>query len=211
MKKILCFGDSNTYGYNPKNSLRYSISERWSGILSQNLADFEVIEKGCNNRTCFSNSINELNAIKILPKYLIKNFDIIILQIGINDLQYAFNTSLSELKNNLIKLIEIINKYNSKSEIIFLCPDKIDDCILQSNFSQLFDNSSISKSKELFKIFKEISNKTNAKIIYLSNIAKTSAIDGLHYNIENHKRIADVLIKYIIENYSNKPNSQPTS
>lgn len=211
MKKILCFGDSNTYGFNPKDYSRYSISERWSGILSQNLANFEVFEKGCNNKTCFSNSIKELNSIKILPDYLNENFDIIIIQIGINDLQSGFDTNLEQLKNNLIKLIEIIYNYNSKSEIIFLCPDEINECILNSDFSQLFNNTSILKSKELNKIFKEISNKTNVKIFYLSDIAKTSAIDGLHYDIENHKKIADVLIRYISENYSNKPISQPTS
>lgn len=210
MKKILCFGDSNTYGYNPENCSRYSIFERWSGILSKNLANFKIIEKGCNNRTCFSNPIKELNSIQILPECLNEKFDIIILQIGINDLQFAYNTDLNQLKRKLIELINIINN-NQASEIIIFCPNEIDKCILNSYFAQLFDNTSISKSKKLNKIFKGISKETKAKVFYLSDITKTSAIDGLHFDIENHKKIADVLINYINEIYSNKPISQPTS
>ncbi len=33
MKNILCFGDSNTYGYNPENGGRYDDASRWTGIL----------------------------------------------------------------------------------------------------------------------------------------------------------------------------------
>ena len=49
MKKILCYGDSNTYGFIPTNCARYSKDERWSGILSNLLApDFEILEEGLN-------------------------------------------------------------------------------------------------------------------------------------------------------------------
>ena len=54
MKKILCFGDSNTFGFNPETGGRFDKNSRWSGILSQIFADnYEVIEDGMNNRTGF--------------------------------------------------------------------------------------------------------------------------------------------------------------
>ena len=44
MKKILCYGDSNTFGFNPKNGGRYDKTTRWSGILSDLLKEkYEVI------------------------------------------------------------------------------------------------------------------------------------------------------------------------
>jgi lysophospholipase L1-like esterase len=36
--KILCYGDSNTWGYNPKDSSRFDESKRWTGILKKILA-----------------------------------------------------------------------------------------------------------------------------------------------------------------------------
>lgn len=52
-KRILCFGDSNTWGYIPgTNYDRYSVDVRWTGILQEKLGrDYEVIEDGVNSRT----------------------------------------------------------------------------------------------------------------------------------------------------------------
>ena len=52
MINILCFGDSNTYGYNPSNKERFTRKERWTGVLQQALGqDYYVIEEGLNGRT----------------------------------------------------------------------------------------------------------------------------------------------------------------
>ena len=52
MKTILCFGDSNTWGYNPENRQRFGPDERWTGILRNSLGeDYRVIEEGLNGRT----------------------------------------------------------------------------------------------------------------------------------------------------------------
>ena len=75
MKTVLCFGDSNTFGYNPVDGTRYPESIRWSGILKQNLKEeYNVIEAGCNNRTCFIDNPDgiEQTGYKILSKYLTK-------------------------------------------------------------------------------------------------------------------------------------------
>lgn len=70
MKKILCFGDSNTYGFIPQSGLRYDINTRWTGIL-QTLCnnEFEITEAGCNNRTAFIDNPAGINqtGYKILP------------------------------------------------------------------------------------------------------------------------------------------------
>lgn len=46
MKKLLCFGDSNTYGYRPYDG-RYAVDIRWTGRLAQSLGTtWQVIEAG---------------------------------------------------------------------------------------------------------------------------------------------------------------------
>ena len=45
MKNILCFGDSNTFGFNPENGSRYDKNTRWTGILQFLCKDnFHIIE-----------------------------------------------------------------------------------------------------------------------------------------------------------------------
>ena len=55
--RILCFGDSNTYGYIPDGSGRYSEDIRWTGLLQKKLASeatvIEIVRKnnGVSGRT----------------------------------------------------------------------------------------------------------------------------------------------------------------
>ena len=52
MKTILCFGDSNTWGYDPVTRERLSPDKRWTGVLAESLGrDFRVIEESLNGRT----------------------------------------------------------------------------------------------------------------------------------------------------------------
>ena len=97
MKKVFCFGDSNTYGYIPENGRRYDKSTRWTGrlaVLGQNR--FQVIEAGCNNRTGFTDNPAgfEQTGYKILPALLKDDYDIVILSIGINDIQFLYNNTI---------------------------------------------------------------------------------------------------------------------
>ena len=123
MKKILCFGDSNTFGYNPNNGSRYNENSRWTGIL-KNLCknNYEIIEAGCNNRTAFSNNPNgiQFTGYKVLPEYLKKFYDIIILAIGINDLQKFYNPTLEEFETGIENIIKKIRENNPNCDIIIL-------------------------------------------------------------------------------------------
>src|SRR5215475_4472921 len=52
MKTILCFGDSNTWGYRPDGMGRFEWEVRWPGILQKEVSGFaRVIEEGLNART----------------------------------------------------------------------------------------------------------------------------------------------------------------
>lgn len=95
MKKILCYGDSNTFGYNPETGGRYDKNTRWSGILSYLLKEnYEIIEEGTNNRTAFFKNPEGLkqSGSEYLSIYLQdhKNIDICILNLGTNDAQIFY-------------------------------------------------------------------------------------------------------------------------
>ena len=49
--RVMCFGDSNTYGCDPRSRLgeRYAASERWTGILNQS-PRWEILNYGENGR-----------------------------------------------------------------------------------------------------------------------------------------------------------------
>ena len=58
---ILCFGDSNTYGYKPDGTGRFDTDTRWTSLLQKKLgADHRVIEEGlCGRTTVFQDDLRE--------------------------------------------------------------------------------------------------------------------------------------------------------
>ena len=81
MKKIVCIGDSNTYGYDPRSYLadRYAKNVRWTGLLKE--AGFEVINLGMNG-VCIPKDGKTL--LPLLAQY--EPYDLCVIMLGSNDL-----------------------------------------------------------------------------------------------------------------------------
>ncbi len=200
MKKILCFGDSNTYGYNPETGGRFGRQERWCGIL-QSLCgkEYAITEAGCNNRTCFRDNFDgkKFTGYRILPEFLAADkYDLIILWIGTNDLQRQYNVSINEIQYGIENLIEIVQTESHDSKILIIPPLKIGNKVLTSKiFSSLFNENSIEKSKYFYEIYSTAANKYNCEFLSLENTITPSNHDGLHFDKNGQKKIADTIYK----------------
>lgn len=202
LKKILCFGDSNTYGYIPNNGARYDKNTRWTGVLSLlSHGKFEIIEDGCNNRTAFAaNPAGKIfTGYEILPELLTDDFDAVVLAIGINDTQFLYNLSSIEIASGVEKLINIVKVKSPQAKILLVAPSILTDDVLNGNFACLFDRTSIEKSRQLPLLYKKIAEKQNIEFFDLNSVAKTSSLDGLHYAPEQHLKIAQVIFTILSE------------
>lgn len=199
MKKILCFGDSNTYGFDPMTGQRFNENTRWTSLLQKELSGkYEIIEAGCNNRTCFSdNPQGEFQTgYKAILSALNDDFEWVIIQIGINDLQRFFNPSYDDFKRGLENFLQIIKNKSPKSKIILIRPQTLDETILKGSFSYQFDKNSIETSKQTGEIYNLAAKNFNCTLFDLNKIVKTST-DGLHYDENSHKIISQKLANII--------------
>lgn len=202
LKKILCFGDSNTYGYIPNNGARYDKNTRWTGVLSLlSHGKFEIIEDGCNNRTAFAaNSAGKIfTGYEILPELLTDDFEAVVLAIGINDTQFLYNLSSIEIASGVEKLINIVKVKSPQAKILLVAPSMLTDDVLNGNFACLFDRTSIEKSRQLPLLYQKIAEKQNVEFLDLNSVAKTSSLDGLHYAPEQHLKIAQAIFTILSE------------
>lgn len=92
MKHILCYGDSNTWGYIAGQGTRYDEHTRWTGVLADELGpEWRVHEDGLNARTTVFDSPYKpfLNGLASLPAALWaqKPIDLLIISLGTNDLK----------------------------------------------------------------------------------------------------------------------------
>jgi lysophospholipase L1-like esterase len=92
MKAILCYGDSNTWGYDPVTKGRFPRDMRWTGVLRQSLGDdYLVIEEGLNGRTTVWD--DPIEGYKNGAAYLVpcltthRPLDLVIIMLGTNDLK----------------------------------------------------------------------------------------------------------------------------
>lgn len=202
MKTILLYGDSNTFGLNPKKFSRYDENSRWSGIIKEKLKDkYAVLEEGANNRTGFlKNPEGEFySSQEYFPKLLKSTgkIDIIVIAIGTNDLQFQYNISFEKIETGLENLVKKAKEYSEK--IVLIPPVILDKRILNGFFKTMFDETSIQKSKSAGQIYKKIAEKLNCYIFDINEFTKGSDTDGLHYSEESHKLIAEKLLNFFEE------------
>ena len=202
MKKILCYGDSNTFGLNISKFAQYDEDTRWSGILAKNLSDkFEVIVDGLNNRNGFVNNPEgfEYSAQRHFPKIISKfkdDLDILVLAVGTNDLQSQYDISFGMVEKGLENLI-LTAVEKAVNHIILIPPVILKENILNGFFKDQFDETSIEKSKKVGKVYRKLAKLYNCKIFDINEFTTPSDIDGLHYDETSHKLIAEKLTEFI--------------
>ncbi len=83
--KIVCFGDSNTYGFDPRlgSTGRYERTGRWTGILDA-MPGFSVVNEGQNGRCIPSTDAGYASLAHALKRN--PDADVFILFLGTNDL-----------------------------------------------------------------------------------------------------------------------------
>ena len=200
MEKIICYGDSNTFGYNPINNSRFDEGIYWTSILQSNLGfNYELINEGMCDRTGFADNPKGalFSSQKHFPKLIEKseNFDLLILWVGTNDLQFQYDIDFKTAECGLTKLI---NSAKEKVEKIIIIPPVIlDERVLKGFFSFQFNEKSVLKSKEIGKIFKQVAENNNCSFVDINEWVKPSDFDGLHYDENSHKLIADKLSEFI--------------
>ena len=204
MKKILCYGDSNTFGFNPKDASRYDENTRWTSVLGTILKnEYTIFEEGGNDRTGFVDNPKGFlfSAQRHFPKLLsqIKEVDIIILWVGTNDLQFQYDINFQTVEKGLENLIL---KAKDKTDNIILIPSLIlRENVLNGFFKIQFDETSISKSRKVGRIYKKLAQIYNCKFFDINKIATPSDTDGLHFDEVSHKLIADSLADFIRKEY----------
>ena len=116
---ILCFGDSNTYGYRPDGTGRFDEKTRWTCLLQKNFGNgHRIIEEGlCGRTTIFSDAFREgrrgLDQIGITIETH-NPIDLLVLMLGTNDCKTRFNASSKTIAKGLIQVIEKAKKYSSQ-------------------------------------------------------------------------------------------------
>lgn len=202
MKDLLCFGDSNTYGYDPESKQRYGFGERWTGILSRELLPFgiRVDEEGlCGRTTDFEDSYRPgRRGSDALPKLLTSySPQAVIIMLGTNDCKSCYRNTPSTITDGLKKLIGQVRSYSSQARILLISPIHLASGVGEKGFDEEFDEDSVKLSRELRSAYFKLAESTGCEFLAASDYASPSPADREHLDRNGHKALADAIFNKV--------------
>ena len=200
MKNILCFGDSNTWGYEPLVARRYPTDVRWTGVLQKSLgSDYRVIEEGLNGRTTFISEDERplRSGSDVLPILLESHrpLDLAIIMLGTNDLKLDFNLTVAEIAQGAKTLCELVmnSEYleDHPPEILLISPTHIGHNILPED--KEFFVQAREKSLQFAEHYEKAAAEAGVHFLDAAKVAKVSEVDGVHWDASQHKEFGELL------------------
>ena len=202
MKTILCFGDSNTWGYSPSEMRRYGVSERWTMLLQSHLAGkYRIIEEGLNSRTTvfedpFEAGKNGLDYL--LPCLGSHHPDLVVIMLGTNDLKSRYNVTASDISKGAARLVEVVknfkNNYMTKPPaVLLISPAHVYEL---DNGKEGWDGAQ-AKSEQLGKYYALRAEELGCHFLDAAALVKPCDKEGIHWHLEEHQKLASKLSELI--------------
>ena len=200
MYVVLCYGDSNTHGRDAVSKGRLERNVRWPGVLQRLLGNaYHVIEEGLNGRTTVWDDPVRGERKRNGSFYLLPcleshaPIDLVVLMLGTNDCKARYAVTAYDIGQSVGYLVELIQKSGTgrggAPDILLLAPPplgKLDE------WAETFSGG-VEKSAQLAKHYKRIAEQYGCSFLDTAEIIRSSRIDGLHIDPEDHERLAETL------------------
>ena len=209
-KRIMIFGDSNTWGWNPSNDLvkpleRWDDETRWAGVLQKELGDdYLVIPEGLNGRTSvWDDPIEEYRCGKdqIIPCLdSHAPLDLVIIMVGTNDLKVRYTVSAQDIANGVAIIVDkTLNQAGAFTaagpKVLLLCPPPLGP-VEDGVFATMFGGN-VEKSKQMAPFFEGVAKGRGVAYFDAGTIIHSSAEDGLHLQADQHKILGEKVAELV--------------
>ena len=206
MKTLLCYGDSNTWGYDARSKTRFPHDVRWPGVLRSRLGStVSVIEEGLNGRTTVWDDPVEgewKNGLKYLLPCLESHapVDLVILMLGTNDLKTRFSVPASDIARGIERLVITINSSASgldggPPKILLLAPPPV---VEMSDLAEMFTGA-LEKSQKLGPYYREVAAMYGCSFLDTSECIQCWDLDGIHLSPQDHEKLGSTVSEILKE------------
>ena len=196
MKTLLCFGDSNTWGYDPESGTetrRLPRDVRWPGRLGRALEDeWEVIAEGLNGRTATRDDPiwEGRNGLTYLLPCLRSHapLDLVVIYLGTNDVAERYSLRAEDVAASVGRLVRVVRTSEtgpaeSAPAVLVVCPPPF------GRLDPLYAPEG-EKSRELGKSFALVCEELGCGLLDLDGVAAYSDLDGIHLDADGHAAVA---------------------
>jgi lysophospholipase L1-like esterase len=204
MTRILCYGDSNTWGFRPDSPFtRFPKDTRWTGVLDTLLGEqHEIIEEGLNGRTTVWDDPfgDHKNGMMYLPPCLESHaeLDLVIIMLGTNDLKAHFDLTAADAAQGVKALVAKVRSSGagpggSAPNVLAVAPPPLGKLSLLAGVY----GDAPEKSKDLGHQIGLIAEFINCPFMDAGSIVTSSDIDGVHWEADQHTLFAGAVAERI--------------
>lgn len=210
-KRILCFGDSLTWGWIPTAdgmpTQRYDRDQRWTGVLADQLgSDHEVIEEGLSARTTNLDDPTDprLNGAGYLPSCLASHLplDLVIIMLGTNDTKAYFRrepidigVGMSVLLTQVLTSAGGVGTGYPAPQVLVMAPPPL--APMPHPWFQLIFEGGEQKSAELAKVYGALASFAKVPFFDAGSVISTDGVDGIHFTQANNHDLGVALAEQV--------------
>jgi len=201
--RILCYGDSNTYGFNAEDSSRFPSDVRWPSVMAQQLGEgMHVIEEGCNGRTILDVSPFDdmLNGTSYLPGCIDRHnpLHMIIIYLGVNDLFLSSQITVKRIAEGLMSLVSISQDHSKNSEgepakLLIIAPPPVNPATAYHEYYAREIENSLQFTRE----YERVAKAYGCLFLNAGTVIQAVELDGVHIDAENHRRLGAFVADFI--------------
>ncbi len=215
--RIVCYGDSNTWGYDPETKRRHADHVRWTSRLQDLLGDgYQVVECGINGRTAAHDEPFRhcRNGAKGIGYSLLESspLDLLILNLGTNDLKYEDNPAAigrgmrllmrTAHHSGLLNTFDTSVFRNGKERILLMAPIPLGK-ELDTRFPDSILRGKYELSARFAEIYEPIAKSFGAEFMDSAQYAEPSEADCIHMDAESHRRLAEAVCQKVRTMFEN--------
>jgi lysophospholipase L1-like esterase len=188
MKTILCYGDSNTWGYDAETAGRFPPETRWPNVLARALGDgYTIIPEGLNGRTTVWPDPVE-GEHKNGKSYLVPcleshhPIDLVIMMLGTNDLKHRYGLSAWDIASGAGTLVQMIQGSafglnGGAPRVLLMAPPPTR--VTGTPFEEMFPDSD-ETSRDLGRQYGRVAAELGCEFFDASTAIVSSNVDGIH-------------------------------
>ena len=194
--KAYFYGDSNTYGYDPRGIMggRYPEEYRWPDMLMGMFPEWTIVSDGMNGRCIPADD----RSFQFLEKDLLKEAPInaFAVMLGTNDLLNQWEPDTYEIESNMEtfcgKVSEVFKEQAEPADCYIITPPKL---MLSGSDGDKYN----AEMSMLCDKYTKLAEKVGWKFIDTRGVELSMAFDGIHLTENGHKALAKVFAEQIFE------------
>jgi lysophospholipase L1-like esterase len=196
MIEVLCYGDSNTWGFAPGGAGRFPSDVRWPGVTQKALGrSFHVIEEGLNGRTtAWDDPVEGVyrNGKPYLLPCLLSHapLDVVVLFLGVNDLKKRFALTAAQIAQSVASLVEIIRgsgagRAGAAPAVLLMCPPPLGKL---TEYAEMLEGGT-EKSLALAAEYAGTARQLGCAFLDVGTLLRASDLDGVHFGEKDHRAL----------------------